>query len=312
MGDPQLARNRSGRLTAMPGRPTTPPLPASRRAVLAGTAALLLAARPAAARPLDEVTARGRLRVAVYRDFPPFSYRRDGELAGIDTELARLLARKLGVGIEILEHTAGETVSDDLRIAVWKGSVLGGEPADVMMHVPYDREFGRRNAEAVLFAPYQRERFAIARNPERLPAGPLSALPENLADGERIGVEIDTVPDVFLLGAFGGRLRDRAAHFPTVTGAVAALTAGDVAAVLAPLSALEAALGATRGAFPVQASGLPGLPGDGWDIGMAVKENARDLAYALTDIVGELEADGSLAALFARHGVTHSPAEANQ
>lgn len=284
--------------------------PLSRRSFLlaglaaAGTAAAL---RPAAARPLDDVVARGRLRIAVYRDFPPFSYRADGKLTGIDVELGRILAERLGVAADIMEHTPGETVSDDLRLAVWKGYVTGGEPADVMMHVPYDKEFGLRNGEAVLFAPYQREVFALTRNPNRLPNGMIATLPE----GEKIGVELDTVPDFFLLGAFGGRLRSSVAHFPSVTKAVEAMRAGDVAAVLAPLSEIEGALGADRATYPTAAITLPGMPQSGWDIGMAVKENSRDLAYALGDVITAMDADGSLAALFARYGVTRQQPAAN-
>lgn len=286
----------------------------NRRSLLAGIAAAgaaaatrPLAVRPVAARPLDDVVARGRLRVAVYRNFPPFSYRDGAAMAGIDVDLARVFAERLGVTADIMEHTAGETVADDLRLAVWKGYLTGGEAADVMMHIPYDKEFGLRNAEAVLFAPYQREVFALARNPNRLPNAMIAALP----DDERIGVELDTVPDFFLLNAFGGRLRASVAHFSSVSQAVAAMTAGEVAAVLAPLSEIEGALGPGRADFPIAEMALPGMPRSGWDIGLAVKENSRDLAYALADVVAAMDGDGSLNALFARHGVTRTPPAAN-
>ncbi|AWK89698.1 substrate-binding periplasmic protein [Azospirillum thermophilum] len=285
----------------------------TRRALLAGlaagTALLPAAPRPGAARPLDDVMARGVLKVAVYRDLPPYSYRQDGEPAGIDVELARLLAGRLGVRLDLMEHTAGETVSDDLRVAVWRGYLVGGEPADVMLHIPYDRVFGQRNTEAVLFAPYQRERFALARNPERLSSEGVAAL----EDGDRIGVEIDTVPDFYMLSAGGGRFRERVVHFPSVGKAVDALLAGEVAGVLATMSELEGALKDRRADYPIAPAAMPGLPATGgWDIGMAVKENSRDLAYALTDIVTALDADGTLPALFARFGVTHTQPEANR
>ena len=46
---------------------------------------------------LDEIRAKGRLEVAVYEDFAPFSAARDGRLAGIDCDIARLIAERLGV-----------------------------------------------------------------------------------------------------------------------------------------------------------------------------------------------------------------------
>jgi ABC-type amino acid transport substrate-binding protein len=278
----------------------------NRRRFLTLLGAAALTAGTARARPLDEVIERNRLRVAVYRDFHPFSYREGGVLKGIDVEVAQAIAERLGVKPDLYEHTAGEAVSDDLRVAIWRGSLFGGEPADIMMHIPYDKEFGLRNPEAVLFAPYQRELFALVRNPERVPSASLIELPE-----EPIGVEIDSIPDFFLLGTGGGRLRKHVVHFPEPKGAVEALKRGEVAAVLAPRSQIEAALaGAGAGAeagLPITTVRLPGMMASSWDIGMATRENARDLTYAVGDAVTAMLDDGTMAAIFRRHGVTHTP-----
>lgn len=284
----------------------------SRRQLLSLSAAALaagVAPRRVGARPLDDVMAAqagqagggGRLRVAVYRDNPPFSFHDGGKLAGVDVELARAIADRLGVGIEYMELTAGETVADDLRNAVWKGHYLGGGVADIMMHVPYEKEFGLRNPEAVLFAPYQREHFALARNPMRVPQPMLAALPD-----EPVGVEIDSIPDFFLLGAFGGRLRERVVHYMTVPQAVAALEKGEVAVVIATQSQVEAALGERAKDFPVTPVTFPGMMASSWDIGLAAKENSRDLAYAVGDLITAMLDDGTIAALFRKYGVTHN------
>lgn len=279
--------------------------PFARRRFLGFAAAALAAGvlpRRAGARPLDDVVAAGKMRVAVYRDNPPFSYRDGGVLKGVDVDLARMIAEKLGVGIEYMELTAGETVSDDLRNAVWKGHHLGGGVADVMMHVPFQKEFGLRNPEAALIAPYQRESFALARNPMRMTQPMLAALPD-----EPVGVEIDSIPDFFLLGAFGGRLRERIVHYMTIPEAVDALVRGDVAAVVATQSQIEGALGERTRNFPVTPVTFPGMMTSSWDIGMAVKENARDLGYAVTDAIAALLDDGTAQAVFRRYGVTHNP-----
>ena len=44
---------------------------------------------------IDEVSEKGFLRVAVYKDFAPFSFRENKSLVGIDVELGKLLAKKL-------------------------------------------------------------------------------------------------------------------------------------------------------------------------------------------------------------------------
>jgi hypothetical protein len=49
---------------------------------------------------------------------------------------------------------------------------------------------------------------------------------------------------------------------------------------------------------------LPGFASPGWDIGMAVKENSRNLGDALEGLLGAMAASGELKAIFARHGVT--------
>jgi ABC-type amino acid transport substrate-binding protein len=58
---------------------------------------LLLGAASPSAGVLDDVRARGELRVATTFDYRPFSYRADSRAAGIDIELARALAARLGV-----------------------------------------------------------------------------------------------------------------------------------------------------------------------------------------------------------------------
>ena len=285
--------------------------PVTRRRFLSGLAAAgatvgasagTVLPRAAAARPLDEVMERGRLRVAVYRDFRPFSFQQDGTLVGIDVDLARAIAGKLGVKADIVEQIAGETVSDDLRVAVWRGSLFGGELADIMMHIPYDKQFGLMNPEAVLFGPYHHEVFALARNPQRVRSAMLATLPE-----EPIAVEIDSIPDFFLLGLQGGRLRSHVIHCPTPEAAVEKLTSGEAAAVLAPLSQVQAALGARAEQFPITTVTLPGMMTSSWNVGMATKENSRDLVYAIGDAVAALTEDGTMAKVFASYGVTHTP-----
>lgn len=69
-------------------------------ALVPGLAALMLAAAPAAkaADLLDEVKARGTLRIACEGTYPPFNFKNEkGELAGFDVDIAKALAAKLGV-----------------------------------------------------------------------------------------------------------------------------------------------------------------------------------------------------------------------
>jgi len=113
------------------------------RNTLALTLALALAlgllAAPAVARPLYAVKQSGVLRVAVYQDYKPYSWRENDKPKGIDVEIAKLIAERLGVSLDLFELRADDDINDDLRNGVWRGSVLGAAPGDVMLHVPYDK-----------------------------------------------------------------------------------------------------------------------------------------------------------------------------
>ena len=133
-----------------------------RRQLLVGMgAAAVCAAIPdtAAAAPLAKVKQLGVLRVSAYLDNRPWSWMQDGRLVGIDVEIAEALAKGLGVRADLAGFAADESVDDDLRNTVWRGGLLGFVPADVMMHVPFDRKLALDNDQAVIAAPYYREGF---------------------------------------------------------------------------------------------------------------------------------------------------------
>lgn len=249
------------------------------------------------AAPLDEVKERGTVRIAVYSDFAPFSSLVDGQPAGLDVELGRIIAAELGVQPEIRLQDAGETVADDLRIAVWKGSKLSGEVlSDIMLHVPVDPEFAQRNNTVVISGPYFKEELAVAR---RQPPTVLANM-----TGDHIGVETDSLADLYLSGSFQGRFRESLTHYRTITAAAEALVKGDIDTVIATRSQLEAAL--KDHAVPVTTIAFPGLLKANWPVGFAVKENSRDLAYAVEDILAKLAEDGRLKALYEKYGLTYT------
>ena len=278
-----------------------------RRLWLKALAAMpLAAALPARADGLEAIRQRGRLRFAVYNDFPPYSMA-GGK--GIDADIARAIAARLGVAPEVVGFTADEDMNDDLRNMVWKGHYLGTQPADVMMHVPVDPYLAKANDKVRIFGAYHREALALARRPERVRQAPSgsAAVALEVFTREKIGVETASLADSFLLGVLNGRLRDNVVHFKTVGEAAQALAAGQVAAVLATRAELEAALKGQR-ELPVEPVSFPELKVDSWPLGMAVKVEEQALADAIAAALAELKRDGSLAEIFRRHGISHLPA----
>jgi ABC-type amino acid transport substrate-binding protein len=269
-------------------------------AVLAAVAGLALAAAaPARAEDpaaLARIRHSGVLKVALYKNFPPYSH----QGKGADVELAEALAAKLGVKMSPLWFEADENMEDDLRNMVWKGHYLGYGPADVMMHVPVDREYMAKVDKVKFFAPYQRERYAIARQLDRLPTLDGFEPFDRLA----FGVEGDTLAASVMLSSEGGRYRNSIKTFRNAEELVAALKSGAVAAAMAQQGELEGGLG-DDARFAIDLPPHPVLQKRQWVLGLAVKAQSDDLAQALQAAINELQADGSVARIMQRHGVRH-------
>ena len=256
-----------------------------------GTAASAQAAEPGA---LARIKARGRLSVGLYNDMPPFH--QGGK--GIDIELAQALAKALGVELSPLPFNADENMNDDLRNLVWRGHYLGFGPADVLLHVPVDRPLMQANPRVEIFAPYYRERVAIARDLSRVPK--MDSL--EAFKGHRIAVPGQSLAGWLLIGADSGAYREQLiTRWKDGTEAAKALLGAEVAAAAGQASELEAVLGADK-RFAIEPLPVPRMR-EGWAVGMAVKKDATDLAQALQRAINELAQSGELAKMFARHGV---------
>ena len=284
----------------------------ARRAVLAGALAALPAGVLArtmgdtvsmVGESLDQIRAKGRLKVAVYQDFAPFSALVDGKPAGIDCEIAAMIAAGLGVRLELRAVPAGDSVEDDLRDHVWRGSLVDRAVVNFLLHVPYRRELEIRSELAVLVQPYCTEGFVLACDPARIEGeADYPALAE-----AGIGVELDSLPDFYLGSVLDGALAGRIVHYRRPEEGIAALRQGEIAAFMGLRSQVESGLGADLGRFALDPIPLTGPAAATWAVGGAVRENARDLGYAAGDILAAAVRDGSMAALFARHGVSYRP-----
>jgi len=244
---------------------------------------------------LAKLQQSGILKVAVYKDFAPFS----GKDGGIDIDLANALAQKLGLKLSLLPFDAGEKLSDDLRNMVWKGHYLGYGPADVLMHVPVDRSLMEANKLVDIFAPYYRDSVRLVRDVSKFPNYDNV---DSLA-GKRIGVEKITIAAMVLLGEQNGRFRDDVKIFSTAAEALEKLKAGELDAVLANRSDIEYGLRQDP-RFRQNEVVFPRLPRQGWVVGLSVKHDNPELEKALQKATDELVASGEMAKIFAKYGVT--------
>ncbi len=262
---------------------------------LALGAAFGLAGSPAAAADLQKVRERSSLIVGLYHNMPPFHVAGKG----IDVELAQALADALGVKLSMLPFNADENMNDDLRSMVWKGHYLGYGPADVLLHVPVDRPLMDATPQALIFAPYYRERVMLARNLARLPR--LDTLSQ--LGTQTVAVPGQTLAGWLMLGADQGAYQKQlSTQWKDGCECALALQRGEFSAAAGLASELESVLRGNAD-FAIEPLPLPRAPRDGWAAGMAVKKDAPELARALQEAVNSLSETGRLKAIFERHNV---------
>ncbi|MDV7339345.1 transporter substrate-binding domain-containing protein [Terasakiella sp. A23] len=244
---------------------------------------------------------RGEISIAVYRDFPPFSYKEKGKMVGVDVEIAQVIAKEFNVRLNLIQQTADENVDDDLRNAIWKGHYLGGQVADVMLHIPYDKALEKRNELIVLLAPYFQEDMVVARDIKQVGKDATLAVYRY----EKIAVELDSLADMYLTGAFGGSIRNNVVHYTNIYDGAKELKAKKTAGMMGPRSVVEGSLGDKQSDYDIGKVPTPGLSKDTWLLGLAIKTDYRQLGYAVTDIIAAMIADGRMEAIFKKHGLTY-------
>ncbi|MFN3993471.1 MAG: amino acid ABC transporter substrate-binding protein [Tabrizicola flagellatus] len=260
---------------------------------------------------LDEIIDRGWIEIAVYEDYPPYSWQDGATARGVDVEVGRIIAESLGVEPRFRFVQSGETLEADLLNYVWKGAAVGGRVSNLMMRVPYSSDFTCRVEQVVFTGQYAGERVGIAYRIDDYP----DAVQEPNADGRHpggpvpsffvydpVGVENDSISDFYLTSTFGASAR--ITRYRTVADAMEGLARGEVWAVMGPLSQLEA--GAGEG-VAVHAPLLPGFQLSRWTLGVALHQSHRDLGYAVDDAVAAALADGRIAAIFAQYGLDFTP-----
>lgn len=101
-----------------------------------------LSSLPAHADKFAEILSKGTIRIIVFTDVPPFSSMNvNRELEGFDVDFARLLAKDLGVKLELVPATAANRIpyllTDRADLNVAAMSVTSERAKQVMYSAPY-------------------------------------------------------------------------------------------------------------------------------------------------------------------------------
>ena len=251
---------------------------------------------------MEKIRASGVLKIALYKENEPYSDGTMSRMAGLDVSLAEALAKALQLSPSFLPFDAGENMGDDLRNMVWKGHYMGYGPADVMLHVPVDKYFMGENRQAFIFAPYVREHLVVLFNPK---LGTVSN-PDDLVD-KKITVEQGTGAASAMMGYKGGMLAGHVSIYKTGVDAAKLVLNGQADAAFVSLAQAEAAIFALkldRKDWAFAKLSMPGVPPNGWPLGMAVKADNKELATLLDNALDALRSSGELLKIFQAHGLT--------
>ncbi len=272
--------------------------------ILAAVIAASVAASAAVARPLDKVRETGELRVTVYQNYKPYSWRENGKPVGVDVDIAQALADALKVRLNLFELRADDDVGDDLRNGVWKGTVLGDAPGDVMLHVPYDKRIEERNDRVALFAPYHVDGLAMFVDPPKAEAGQDLTLLRT----DKVAVAVGTIGDYVLISAHDHAYLPQVVHERTLDAAAEHFERGDVAAFYGEESAGQSFARSGPRRYAVVHPETP-MARD-WTLGAAVRSDSRDLGLEVAKTMDEMARDGRLRKIFAAHRIDWRKPEA--
>jgi len=261
-------------------------------------------------RTLEHIQEEGNIIVAVYENFPPYSYIEDGIEKGIDIDIAKEIAKKIGV--EPIWYWTGsdENLEDDLRNVIWKGHLIHKTKADVMFRIPFDYDFIRTqdkstgelsNELVVMKSPYHAERWVIATNKEKISEVNTLAI----FKFHKIGVELDTLPDSHLSSSFRGALSSSVKHYKNIIDAAKDLKAGKIDAVAGLKSQLEYALDFNNNKDKYFMTKEIPYAKSKWDLGVAVRTDFRGLSYEIDGHMEELYKSGEIEKIFKKYNVSY-------
>ncbi len=252
---------------------------------------------------LEKIRASGVLKIALYKDNEPYSDGTMAKMTGLDVSLGLALAKALQLNPSYLPFDAGENMGDDLRNMVWKGHYLGYGPADVMLHVPVDKYFMGENRQAFIFAPYVREHLVVLSNAKVLDS---VRSPEELK-GKKVTVEQGTGAASAMMGYGGGMLSSNVSIFKSGIEAANTVLLGKADAAFVSMAQAESAIfhmKLDRKDWAFSKLNMPGVPPNGWPLGLAVKADNKELATLLDNALDAMRASGELLAIFQSHGLT--------
>lgn len=264
------------------------------------------------ARSIEDIKSSGEIIIAVYENFPPYSFVENGEEKGIDIELGKKVAKSLNVKPIWYFTGTGENLADDLRNNISRGNKVHKTKADIMFRVPYDYEYMRtvdkstgslENDLVTIKSPYQSEKWIIATHKEIIPKIKTLAI----FAYQTIGVEVDMLPDLQLSGFARGLLSKNIKHYIRFDEAMEDFKAGKIDAIAGLKSQLEYLLDYRNNKDKYYLSDDIPQNKSQWDLAVAASSNFKELSYHIDNLINDAYSKNEIKEIFNKFGVEYIP-----
>lgn len=264
------------------------------------------------ARSIEDIKKSKEIIIAVYKDFPPYSFMEKGTPKGIDIELGKKVAKALGVK-PVWNFTGfDENLAADLRNNISRGNKVHKNKADLMFRIPYDYDFMRltdkqtgelQNSMVSIKGPYQCEKWVIATHKEIIPK--ITTL--GVFAYQTIGVEVDMLPDLHLSGFARGLIRKNVKHYKDFNEAIKDFKEGKLDAIAGLKSQLEYFLNYKKNKDKYYISESIPMMKSKWDLATATMSNYKALSYFVDGVIQKAYNNKEIEKIFNKYGVEYIP-----
>ncbi len=279
---------------------------------LKSTILLLLLFTSLSARSLDDIKKSGEIIIAVYDNFPPYSFLENNKPKGIDVDFGLEIAKSLNVKVKWYFTGSDENLADDLRNTIWKGNLIHKTKADVMFRIPYDYDYmrmtdistGQLETENVsIKGPYQSESWVIATHKKIIPKINTLAI----FAYHKIGVEVDTLPDLHLSSFARGLFRNNIVHYTNFSKAINDFKLKKIDAIAGLKSQLEYLLEYHKNKDKYYLTDAIPQMKSKWDLATATSSNYKALSYYIDGIIQKAYEDKKIEKIFKKYHVEYVP-----
>ena len=225
------------------------------------------------------------LTMATNAAFPPYEYVEGGEFVGIDVEIAKAIAEKLGMTLEIKDVDFGAIIGG-VQSGKFDMGMAGMTVTDERLKsVNFSTTYATGIQSVIVLADSEYtsfEDFYTGFDADGNPAG--------VKEGIKIGVQQDTTGDIYSsdVPAKWGFGEDNVVRYKTGADAVQALKSGKVTAVIIDNEPAKS--------FVAANDGLKILDGEyaNEDYAICVAKENTELLDSINKALAELQADGTI------------------